>query len=193
MELDEERMRALLEEVDAGLRRRGIAASVYVVGGAAMTLAHGRERITPDIDGIVSHRAVIEEAEAVSRRHGLALSWLNTNAAGWVPPRPVEARRRPTTPGLTVHVAPAEHLLAMKLIATRRKDRPDIRALIWLCGMTGASAEEYADLLSRVYTGEGLLAQMLGVDDDPAEIRREALLIGAWAREFMASSEPGRS
>lgn len=60
MQIDEERMRALLEEVDAGLRRRGIAASVCVVGGAAMTLAHGRERMTPDIDAIVSHRAVIE-------------------------------------------------------------------------------------------------------------------------------------
>lgn len=60
MELDAEHMRALLEDVDDGLRRRGVAASVYVVGGAAMTLAYGREGMTPDIDAIVSHRAMIE-------------------------------------------------------------------------------------------------------------------------------------
>ncbi|GAB3248378.1 hypothetical protein GCM10027425_04770 [Alteromonas gracilis] len=188
MELDAERMRALLEDVDDGLRRRGVAASIYVVGGAAMTLAYGREGMTPDIDAIVSHRAVLEEAEDVSRRHGLPTTWLNTNASGWVPPRPAWARRRPTTLGLTVHVAPAEHLLAMKLIASRRKDRPDIRVLIEHCGMTVATPEDYAALLHRVYTGEGLLAQMLGVHDDPASVTQEALAIGLWARDFMATS-----
>lgn len=60
-------------------------------------------------------------------KHGLAEHWLNDAAGAWIPPRPVAARRRPREPGLTVHIAPPEDMLAMKLVALRRKDRPDIR------------------------------------------------------------------
>lgn len=63
LELDAEAMRALLAELDERLRERGVAASVYVVGGAAMALAYGRDGATPDIDAMPSHRAVAEEAE----------------------------------------------------------------------------------------------------------------------------------
>ena len=58
LELDAAAMRALLAELDARLRERGVAASIYVVGGAAMALAYGRDDVTPDIDALVSHRAV---------------------------------------------------------------------------------------------------------------------------------------
>ena len=85
-----------------------------------------------------------------------------------------------------MHVAPPEHVLAMKLVAARRKDRPDIRLLIQRCGMVEATAEGYADLLERIYAGEGLLAQMLAISGDEEAVRREAVLIGEWAREFAA-------
>lgn len=41
-------------------RRAGarVAASVYVVGGAAMALAYGRDGATPYIDALASHRPV---------------------------------------------------------------------------------------------------------------------------------------
>ena len=42
-ELDRAQMTALLDELDDRLEARGIAASLYLVGGAAMTLAYGRE------------------------------------------------------------------------------------------------------------------------------------------------------
>ncbi len=185
LELDAARMRQLLDELDQRLRARGVKASAYLVGGAAMALGYGREELTPDIDAVVSHRAVVEEARAMAAEHGLPGSWLNTNAAGWVPPRPAGARRRPTDPGLTVHIAPADHVLAMKLVALRRKDRPDIRLLIIECGMQNAAAGDYADLLARVYEGEGLLGQMLGVPEaDDEAVRREALAIGEWAHDF---------
>jgi hypothetical protein len=124
----------------------------------------------------------------MAARHGLPGEWLNSNATGRIPPRPAWARTRPTEPGLTVHVAPAEHALAMKLVASRRKDRPDIRLLIQYTGMVEAAAEDYADLLQRVYAGEGVLAQLLAVPgaDDQAT-RREALLIGQWAHDFADS------
>jgi hypothetical protein len=140
LELDAKAMRVLLAELDERLRERGVAASVYVVGGAAMALAYGRDGVTPDIDALASHRAVAEEARAIAGKYGLADRWLNDAAGPWVPPRPKAARRRPTDPGLTVHVAPPEHVLAMKLVALRRKDRPDIRLLIEHLEMVDATA-----------------------------------------------------
>jgi hypothetical protein len=153
-----------------------------------MALAYGREGVTPDIDALVSHRAVAEEARAMADKHGLAERWLNDAAGPWVPPRPKAARRRPTNPGLTVHIAPPEHVLAMKLVALRRKDRPDIRLLIEHLGMAHASAGDYADLLERVYSREGALATALNIPgDDPVATRTEAVAIGQWAHEFASS------
>lgn len=187
LELDRERMQALLGLLDERLRARDVAASIYVIGGAAMTLAYGREGMTPDVDALYSHAAVIEEARAIAAEQGLAENWLNSNAAGWVPPRPSWALVKPTRPGLTVHYAPAEHVLAMKLVALRRKDRPDILLLIEQTNMGDASPDMYADLLARVYDGEGLLALMLGIpSDDPQQTRQEALRIGEWAYQFAA-------
>jgi len=187
LELDAEVMRALLAELDERLRARNVKASIYVVGGAAMSLAYGRDSVTLDIDAIASHRAVGEEAQAIAKLHGLPEHWLNSASEGWVPPRPSSARRRPTELGLTVHVAPADHVLAMKLVALRRKDRPDIRLLIAHLGMAEATPEDYAGLLERVYAGEGRLATALGVPgDDVAATRQEALAIGRWAHDFAA-------
>jgi hypothetical protein len=179
-------MRELLAQLDERLKARGVKASVYLVGGAAMAMEYGRERLTPDIDAVASHRAVFEESRRLAAEHGLPETWINSNARGWVPPRPEWARRRPTELGLTIHVAPAEHVLAMKLVAQRRKDRPDIRLLIEHCGMVDASAEEWADFLEQIYSGEDLLAHMLGVGSDPDDVRREAVAIGEWAHEFVA-------
>jgi hypothetical protein len=44
--------------------------------------------------------------------------------------------------------------------------------------MEDAEPADFADLLAQVYTGEGSLAQVLGVPDDQA--RQEALSIGRW-------------
>lgn len=163
-----------------------------MVGGAAMALAYGRDGATPDIDAIASHRAVAEEARAIAAAHGLAEHWLNDGATPWVPPRPKAALRRPTAPGLTVHIAPPDHVLAMKLVALRRKDRPDIRLLIQRLGMAQATPEEYADLLERVYSGEGRLAMVLNIPGDDAQAAHaEALAIGEWAHGFAASLRAG--
>lgn len=187
-ELNADKMRSLLDELDVRLRNRDIAASIYVVGGAAMALAYGRATLTPDIDAISSHTAVFDEASAMAKLHGLPERWLNASAAPWVPPMPDEAAKRPNRKGLTVHVAPAEHVLAMKLVSLRRKDRPDIRRLIQLCDMVDATASVYADLLKSVYAGEGRLAQALGVPGGGDEAAHdEALAIGRWARHYAQS------
>ncbi|MDE0776764.1 MAG: hypothetical protein OSB43_10865, partial [Nocardioides sp.] len=68
LELDAERMRSLLAELHERLKVRDVKASIYLVGGAAMTLEYGRDGLTPDIDAVISHEAVIEEARALSCR-----------------------------------------------------------------------------------------------------------------------------
>ena len=187
LELDARAMRTLLDELDGRLQTRGVAASIYVVGGAAMSLAYGRAVVTLDIGAVASHRAVLDEAKVMAEVHGLPEHWLNGRAEAWIPTRPPTARRRPTKVGLTVHIAPPDHMLAMKLVALRRRDRPDIRLLIEQLGMAEAPPEDYAELLARVYAGEGRLAMALKVPDDDEEATRgEALAIGQWAWEFAA-------
>jgi len=54
--------------------------------------------------------------------------------------------------------------------------------------MAHATAVDYADLLERVYSGEGRLAMALNVPrDDHEQARREALAIGQWAHDFAES------
>jgi hypothetical protein len=80
----------------------------------------------------------------------------------------------------------------MKLVALRRKDRPDIRLLIRRLGMAQATPEDYARLLERVYSGEGQLAIALHIPgDDEQATSSEALVIGQWAYDFAASLRDG--
>jgi hypothetical protein len=95
-----------------------------------------------------------------------------------VPPLPGDAAAAAITPGVRVDLAPPRHLLAMKLVALRRQDVPDILALVETLAMNDSDPAGFADLLAEVYTGEGQLAQVLGVSDD--EARTEALSIGRW-------------
>lgn len=173
---DKRRTEELLSLLDARLRARGVSASIYLVGGAAIALTVRDSRRTADLDVLVSDPVVLEEADALGVEQGLPPGWLNTSAAPWVPPRPPETSSRDGSPGLAVYVAPKQHLLAMKLVSLRRQDEPDIIALAADLGMSEGTAQDFADLLAEVYVGEGALEQALGVTDP----RTEALEIGAW-------------
>jgi hypothetical protein len=97
----------------------------------------------------------------------LSPDWLNAAAAPWVPaPAAVELER---SVGLTVRYAPAEHLLAMKMVALRQQDAVDVAALAGHLGLVGAPASRFAELLRSVYAGEGVLQQVLGVPDDQVD------------------------
>lgn len=178
VEFDRDDVRELLSELDRRLRDRGTSASVYVVGGAAIALSIADTRRTQDVDAVVSDRAVMEEAAALARERAIPSNWLNDNARPWIPPLPGGAGAAATAPGLRVDLAPPRHLLAMKLVALRRQDVPDIVALVGALSMGAADPADFADLLAEVYTGEGRLAQVLGVPDE--EARTEALSISRW-------------
>ena len=172
LELDADRITALLNRLDTRLRTRGIAAELYVVGGAAVLVATGLRRVTRDVDVTHLDPAVAHEARLLGEEEDLPADWLNSAAGAWAPPghhhEPLAAG-----PGLTVCYASGEELLAMKMIALRTQDAPDIVALAAQLGLHREPAERFAALLRQVYPDDNALALLLGVPDDhlDAEIR----------------------
>ena len=114
------------------LAKRGVIADVYIFGGAAMALAYDARRATRDIDAVFHpHGVVQEEARAVAEELGLPTWWLNEQASVYVAPGGDAAAARVFDhPGLRVSAASPEHLLAMKVLAARRRDADDIRFLV---------------------------------------------------------------
>ena len=113
------------------LARRGLVADVYVFDGAAMALAYDARRATRDIDAVfTAHGAVLDEARAVAAELGLPPWWLNEQAAAYVAPGgDPSAARIFEHRGLRVSAASPRHLLAMKILAARRRDVDDIAVL----------------------------------------------------------------
>lgn len=171
-ELDAGSVVDLLDDMHARLVQRTARASLYVVGGSALLLAHGRDQMTPDVDVARSVAAADEVAQEIARERGLSATWLNSAAGSWVPPRPDCAMAAPAYDGLAIHLAPPRHLLAMKLVAWRNKDEDDLADLLEACGLAEAGADEVADVLYEVYTVEDSLPGMLGIPGSDKEATR---------------------
>ncbi len=129
-DFDAAQIRQLLDELDERLRAAGIAATVYLVGGAAISLhLPETDRRTQDIDGITTDDRLAEIVAQMADELGLPEGWLNGAARPFLPPMPADALTPPTSPGLRIQLASLEQLLAMKLAAGRARDREDIVAL----------------------------------------------------------------
>ncbi len=164
IELDRDRLRALLAELDSQLAERGISAGLYVVGGAAIALTISERRLTLDVDALATDPAVYDEAAVIARQHGLPPTWLNPSSAPWIPPRPPQTPS--TAPGLHVEFAPLEHILAMKMVAMRERDYPDIAELARSLGLANADAATFELLLRDAYGNDDILEMALGVRRD---------------------------
>jgi predicted nucleotidyltransferase len=123
------------------LVRRGVVADIYVIGGAAMALAYDGRRSTRDIDAVFKpHGVVLEEARAVADELGLPSWWLNEQASVYVAPGGDAAAPHVFDhPGLRVSAASPEHLLAMKVLAARRRDTEDISYLVKHLGLSSVA------------------------------------------------------
>ena len=154
--LDPARIRDLFTRLGERLQRRGVVGDVYVIGGAAMALAYDARRATRDIDAVVvPHGVVLEEAHALAQEVGLPQWWLNEQASVYVAPGGDPTA--PLTfdhPGLRVSTASPEHLLAMKAMASRRRDVDDLRILIGVLQLT--SAAQVVAVCARVFPDEQL-------------------------------------
>ncbi|MGH2782051.1 MAG: DUF6036 family nucleotidyltransferase [Thermoleophilaceae bacterium] len=135
---------ALAEE----LRRRGVQAEMYVVGGAAIALAYDTRRATRDIDGVFEPKAAVYEAAAqVSEQLGLPPGWLNDAVKGFLAGDDPEAAPVLDLPGLRCLVASPRMLLALKVLAHRvGEDEDDVRLLAGELGLhTGAEVLALAE------------------------------------------------
>lgn len=130
--LDRKGIEEAFRRLGERLARRGVVADIYVFGGAAMALAYDARRATRDIDAVFQpHGVVVDEARAVADELGLPGWWLNQQASVYVAPGGDPAAPRVFDhSGLRVAAASAEHLLAMKVLAARRRDAEDIRFLV---------------------------------------------------------------
>lgn len=155
-ELNIDRVSALLSELGERLANRGIEGDIYVVGGAAMMLAFDRSRITRDIDAIGAPQEEIDvEVRAMAAEYrDLGPDWLNARVLPLLP-RGVDADQLQVLggPGLTVNVASAKWLLAMKARAARgRRDLDDLWVLCQILELR--SVDEVMQICDSVW-GEG--------------------------------------
>lgn len=145
--LDRDALVELLDELARRLQRRRVRAHVYVMGGAAMTLAFARERTTHDIDS--AHAAVTDAVREIALERQLPGSWLNEQATSYLPRRLDTAA--PTlydSPHLVVTGASPRYLLAMKLRSARGHDEKDVATLVRHLGIkTAAEAVDIHDHL----------------------------------------------
>jgi Nucleotidyltransferase of unknown function (DUF6036) len=158
------------------LVRRGVIADVYVFG-AAMALAYDARRATRDIDAVFKpHGIVLEEAHTVADELGLPDWWLNEQASAYVAPGgDPSAPRVFDHPGLRVAAASPEHLLAMKVLAARRRDGDDIRFLIRRLGL--ASVDQVLAVCAEVFPDEPVpdRARLILEDALEAHVRDQSI------------------
>ena len=136
--LDADQLSELLHELGRRLTARGVEGALYVVGGAAIALAHDARRVTIDLDCVASPRdEVLAEAREVALLHGLPDEWLNSRAAAWIPTLPPHWTTSGVDySGLRIHLADARTLVAMKLISDRTRDFADLVTLFPAAGIT---------------------------------------------------------
>lgn len=126
------------DEIERRLAACGATADLYVVGGAAMTLAHDESRLTGAIEfsHLLSvypaywHRRFADDGRTLPGE----MPALLTTAASDCELLPVDedpaAVQVFSRGSLRVRCASAERMLAMKMVAGRSKDRGDIRTLV---------------------------------------------------------------
>jgi Nucleotidyltransferase of unknown function (DUF6036) len=152
--LDRKALLELLGALGDRLKARGVRASVYVIGGAAISLVFDARRATRDIDSVVleGHGPLMEEVQRLGRERGLPGSWLNEQAAMYVSRRHDDNKAVVFDhSNLVVAAASPEHLLAMKLQAARATDAADVRLLLGVLGID--SVDLASNVLEVVFPG----------------------------------------
>jgi hypothetical protein len=124
-------LRSLLQELGRRLHDRGVEGRLLIVGGAAMSLRHDERRSTRDIDAQFEPVQEIQQvAVEIAGERGLRDNWLSAEAIAFLPAIDTDDRVVfCESPGLTVELASARVLLAMKMAAFRATDIPDLTVL----------------------------------------------------------------
>lgn len=155
--LNQDKLTELLIELGQRCAAKGIEVEMYMVGDAAMALVYGRDRVTRDIDAIFEPKMVVyEEARRMAAERGLPPDWLNDAVKGLLPDRPdPNPRTVLVAPGISVSVASAEYLFAMKAVAGRQEgDSADLITLAKFLNVT--KFEEGLAIVERFHRPERL-------------------------------------
>jgi hypothetical protein len=173
-----------LQELIRELRARNVSGEIRIVGGAALSLSYFERDVTQDIDLMNvrggDNEAVAEAARSVASRLDLNDNWLNfeVTQSDALPTlgREVEWHTIFSSAQITIQVASAQALLAMKLRANRPgRDVNDIRALLALVGIADVASAE--TLYESFYPGDALPDRAIQILDnlfaevDPPTIR----------------------
>lgn len=152
-----------LQELIRELGARNVKGEIRIVGGAALALSYFERDVTQDIDVMNvrggDNEAVAEAAQSVASKLDLNANWLNFEVTriDALPTlgKEVEWHTIFSSEKITIQVASAEALLAMKLRANRPgRDVNDIRALLALAGITNVANAE--TLYESFYPGDVL-------------------------------------
>jgi hypothetical protein len=151
-----------LRDLVSRLRGIGQPSRIQIVGGAAIALTLNEHRsATADIDGPVSPPGVVLAlAEQIASERNWRSDWLNDAAAQFVPSGYGRSAGWLTiydADGVTVQVADAETLLAMKVFAAQKRGRrelEDLEVLIPAIGLT--TVDEVEELFESFYPGDEL-------------------------------------
>ena len=151
-----------LRDLVRRLRSAGQPSRIQIVGGAAIALTLNEHRsATVDVDGPVSPPdIVLATAAAIASERNWRSDWLNDAAAQFLPTGYGRAAGWVTiydADGVTVEVADAETLLAMKVYAAQKRGRrelEDLEVLIPAIGLT--TVDEVEDLYESFYPGDEL-------------------------------------
>ena len=173
--LSRQRILDLFSDLDDELCAAEVHGDVFVVGGAAMTVAYDARPSTRDVDGIWHPSAEVREAAArVATRHDdIDADWLNDGVKGFLPGGD-HGRRHVVYDGACLSVAAAspEYMLATKLLASRvGRDEDDVMLLYDLCGFT--TVDEGLDLVERYYPGRPVEAKVAYFIGDLLERRAD--------------------
>lgn len=160
--LTREQIVELFAELDRELCTVDVRGDVFIVGGAAMTVAYDARPATRDVDAIWYPSAEVRAAAArVATRHDdLDADWLNDGVKGFLPGDDV-GERRVVYDGecLSVSAASPEYLLATKLLASRvSRDEADILLLYDVCGLS--TVAEGLEIVDRYYPGRPIEAKV---------------------------------
>jgi hypothetical protein len=152
---------------------RGGRGRTSSVGGAAIAIAYDSARATRDLDAVFLPTDVVRQAAlAVAERRGLADDWLNDAVKGFLPGPDPDAQRYYASDALTVDVASARYLLAMKLFSSRvENDADDIMFLYRQVGFT--TVEEGLALVESVYRGRPIAVKVRFLLQEIVAVLRE--------------------
>lgn len=150
--LEQPEIRAEFHLLATKLQRRNIIGHVHVIGGATMLLAYNSRTITRDIDAIFAPDGPVDDAvREIAREKHWPSTWLNNQAAAYAARNPGEGLTVFDHPHLQMMATPAEHLLAMKVLAARAvRDADD--ALILLQHLNIRTADEVWEIVGRYFT-----------------------------------------